>query len=64
MEKEADRLRAAVLAASYEQGDRRRLNCADAFKIAEQLGVPLTDVSRVCNQDKIRISKCQLGCFK
>jgi len=58
------RLHAAVMEASYEEGGRRRLKCADAFKIVEQLGVKLTDVSRICNQNNIRISNCQLGCFK
>ncbi|MCD6328700.1 hypothetical protein J7M28_14275 [bacterium] len=59
-----DRLLMAIMEASYEQDDRRKLNCLDAFKIAEQIDVKLTDVSRICNQNKIRISKCQLGCFK
>jgi len=61
---DTDRLRTAVMEASYEQEGRRKLNCADAFKIAEQLGVKLTDVSRICDQNNIRISRCQLGCFK
>ncbi|MBN2207800.1 MAG: hypothetical protein JW759_00665 [Candidatus Coatesbacteria bacterium] len=59
-----DEVLAAIMSASHEQDGRIRLNCADAFKIAEQQGVELTDISRVCNQNKIRISKCQLGCFK
>jgi len=63
MEDKAE-LHEAITAASYEEGDRQKLNCADAFKIAEQFGVELMEISRVCNQKKIRISKCQLGCFK
>jgi len=61
---DTDRLLEAIMAASYEENGRRKLDCPDAFKIAEELGVKLADVSRVCNQNKIRISKCQLGCFK
>ncbi|RLC48526.1 MAG: hypothetical protein DRH70_00815 [Candidatus Coatesbacteria bacterium] len=59
-----DELVIAVIDASYEEGGRRKLNCADAFKLAERLKVALHEVSRVCNERNIRISNCQLGCFK
>ena len=59
-----DGLLASVMAASYVEGERRKLNCADAFKLAQRLKVELNEISRVCNQSKIRISNCQLGCFK
>lgn len=59
-----DELLTAVMDASYVEGERRKLNCADAFMVAERLKVGLHEVSRVCNENKIRISKCQLGCFK
>ncbi len=59
-----DELLTAVMGASYVEGGRRKLNCADAFKVAERHKVGLHEVSRVCNQSKIRISNCQLGCFK
>jgi len=59
-----DELLTAVMDASYVEGGRRRLNCADAFKLAERLDVELHEISSVCNQSKIRISNCQLGCFK
>lgn len=42
---------------------RRRLNCAEAFKLAEEYQVEIIEVGRICNQNDIRICKCQLGCF-
>ena len=48
---------------TFETEDRRKLACSDAFKIAGELNVELIDIARVCNENNIRISKCQLGCF-
>ncbi len=53
-----------VKKASETRDDRLFLACAEAFKIAEQHGVELLDVARVCNKNKIKIVACQLGCFK
>ena len=41
------------------------LSCQDAHAIAEKLGVHLSLVGRVCNEEgnKIKISQCLLGCF-
>ena len=41
-----------------------KLTCPDAFAIAEEYGVKLLDITRTCNRNKIKIHKCQLGCFK
>ncbi len=41
-----------------------KLTCPDAFAIAEEHGLKLLDITRVCNRNKIKIHKCQLGCFK
>ena len=54
----------AVLATSRQEDDSRELSCADAFQLAEAHGVTLITITRICNQQKIRISDCQLGCFK
>lgn len=40
-----------------------RLPCGTARAIAESLGMPLPAVARIADQLKIRISRCQLGCF-
>lgn len=40
------------------------LPCAVAHKIARDLGVGLLDVGWASDVTKVRITKCQLGCFK
>jgi len=40
-----------------------RIACAAAFGIARSLGIPTAEVGRAADRLKIKISKCQLGCF-
>ena len=40
-----------------------RLGCAEAYSLAQDTGVPLGEIGALCNELKIRISRCQLGCF-
>ena len=42
-----------------------KLHCDEAHKIAEELGVQLSLIGRICNKgdEKIKIAKCMLGCF-
>ena len=46
-----------------QAGDEKRLACADAFRIAQDLDVPLAEVGRACNELGIKMMQCQLGCF-
>ena len=46
-----------------ESDDRRQLTCAEAFKLAKENGAAISEIGHICNQNKIRICKCQLGCF-
>jgi len=41
------------------------LSCQDAHLIAEKLGVHLSLVGKVCNEEgnKTKITQCLLGCF-
>ncbi|HPQ39361.1 MAG TPA: hypothetical protein PLV45_03215 [bacterium] len=41
-----------------------KLNCAEALKLAETLGISPRDIGKAANLLNIRISACQLGCFK
>jgi hypothetical protein len=41
-----------------------RLSCARAHLLAEELEVSLPDVGWAADEAKVRIVKCQLGCFK
>ncbi|MDW7674011.1 MAG: hypothetical protein SCK28_05685 [Bacillota bacterium] len=40
-----------------------RLSCAQAHIIAEELNVSLLEIGEKANEMKIKINKCQLGCF-
>ena len=53
----------AVLKKAREVDGRKKLMCVEAFGLAKQFGVEIIEVGRICNQNNIRIHKCQLGCF-
>ena len=54
----------AVLNAARERNGRLELLCADAFELAARLDVEPLALGRSCHQEKIKICKCQLGCFR
>ncbi|MEA3226053.1 MAG: hypothetical protein U9Q07_08890 [Planctomycetota bacterium] len=45
-------------------GDREKLTCAEAFELAEKFEAQVAEIGRICNQNNVKICKCQLGCFK
>ena len=53
----------AVLAAAKNEGDRKNLPCPEALRIANENGVAPNVVGRICNEEKIKIRNCSLGCF-
>lgn len=55
---------AAVQAAATDRAGKRVLRCADAFRIAGECSAGLALVGQICNELKIKIVQCQLGCFK
>ena len=59
-----DKLRAVIEEAAVDSGGRKELACAKAFMLASEHGVAIGEIGRVCNEEDIRISNCQLGCFK
>jgi len=40
-----------------------RLSCEKAHALAGELKVPLKEIGALCNELKIKIAACQLGCF-
>ena len=40
-----------------------RLSCEKARALAKELKVPVREIGAHCNELKIRISACELGCF-
>jgi DNA-binding MurR/RpiR family transcriptional regulator len=43
--------------------ESKHISCAEAFKIAEELGISPAEVGRGCNELGMKIVACQLGCF-
>jgi len=41
-----------------------KIPCAVCFKIADDLGIPKKELTKVLNEMKVKISECQLGCFE
>lgn len=46
-----------------ERSNNGKITCSEARKIAEELNVPYIEVGRMANELKIKIKKCELGCF-
>ena len=53
----------AVLEHSQEKDGKKKLTCSEAFKLAREFQVAPIEVGRICDHQKIKILKCQLGCF-
>ena len=53
-----------VIEATVEKDGRKTLSCAEAFRLAEEKGIELLAIARVCNRRDVKIVRCQLGCFK
>lgn len=39
------------------------ISCREAHELAEKLGVRYIEVGKACNDAKIKIYGCELGCF-
>ena len=63
MEKGEDLINAVIERAVESEG-KKKLACAEAFKLAEEFEVAIIEIGRICDQQNVRICKCQLGCFK
>ena len=53
----------AVLEQAREINGKKKLACAQAFELANEFQVEVIEIGRICNRQKIKICKCQLGCF-
>jgi hypothetical protein len=47
-----------------EKAKDGKLPCALCFKIADDFGISRGEMGEILNEIKIKISQCQLGCFK
>jgi len=58
-----DSLKKQIIENAEKIDGQMKLTCPTAFKIAEEQGINLLDIAKICNEDGIKICKCQLGCF-
>lgn len=40
-----------------------RISCTSARKLAQDCGISVREVGRLCDELKIKIHSCELGCF-
>jgi hypothetical protein len=53
-----------VLKKSQLLDGQRTLPCAQALVLAQEMGIAIAEIGRICNEQNVRICACQLGCFK
>lgn len=58
-----DELSRIIRARTLQRGEKTVLPCARAFAISREHSVPLPRIGAWCNDNDVRISSCQLGCF-
>ncbi len=52
-----------VIDAVRKAATENRLSCEKARGLAGELNVPVSEIGRICNVLKIKITACELGCF-
>lgn len=40
-----------------------KLSCETAHRLSRKLTVPLGEIGKLCNELRIKITSCRLGCF-
>ena len=53
-----------VKEAAVEIEGKQRLTCGKAFQLVEKYAVTPKEIGECCNINKVKIVKCQLGCFE
>ncbi len=52
-----------IIAKIKESAKEGKISCAVAFKIGQENKISIRKIGALCNQAKIKIIQCQLGCF-
>ncbi len=55
--------REEIIAAIRAAAVNDRISCEKARGLSRKLGISMPEFGRICNDLKIKISACQLGCF-
>jgi hypothetical protein len=43
---------------------KKKLSCAQAFKLSKEHNISLKEIGETCNKQGIKLMECQLGCFE
>jgi len=62
MEKDKKNVKEAVLE-HVAAISKNELTCAKAMELAKNNGLDLKEIRIFCNENKIKLVDCQLGCF-
>ena len=54
----------SVLKAASKGKEKKKLSCKKALLLAEEHGVKPAVVGKICDREMIKLTSCQLGCFK
>ncbi|MBC7342448.1 MAG: hypothetical protein H5U02_08375 [Clostridia bacterium] len=54
---------AEILEAVQKAAVDGKLSCLRAHELSKERGIPLRQIGDACNELKIKIVSCQLGCF-
>ena len=55
--------REKIIEAIQAASENNRLSCEKAHELARDLNISLPEIGAICNELKIKIAACQLGCF-
>jgi hypothetical protein len=55
--------REMIVEAIQTASENNRLSCEKAHELARDLNISLPEIGAICNELKIKIAACQLGCF-
>ena len=55
--------REKMIEAVKRASENNRLSCEKAHELARELNISLQEIGALCNELKIKIADCQLGCF-
>jgi hypothetical protein len=53
-----------IVNATVTHEGKKKLACAQAFKISKEHDISLKEIGEICDQNNIKINSCQLGCFE
>ncbi|MDR2018618.1 MAG: hypothetical protein LBQ00_07090 [Syntrophobacterales bacterium] len=53
-----------ILSAAVACDEKKMLSCAKAHRLAQEHEISLKEIGDTCNRLGIKITECELGCFK